>query len=108
MSVSDENIKHIVNRIVKELARDKLNFEFLKAAEIEASKREAGLSDLKDHILEGFKQTGYEQKLANFVVQKLPLIEQSHHCFTPEEHKKEPLNYIRKSQVNYRSKNIIF
>ncbi|CAD5123718.1 DgyrCDS12037 [Dimorphilus gyrociliatus] len=99
MSLSDENMKHIVNSLSEEVLTDKLNFEFLKAAENEASRLESGLADLKDYVISGLKQSGHEQKLANFVLRRLPHIKQLHHHLTPEEHKKEPITYIRKSQL---------
>ncbi|XP_016372276.1 TBC1 domain family member 19-like [Sinocyclocheilus rhinocerous] len=95
----DESVS--ITQIVQRLKGTNLHSQLEKQAKECLHKPEIKLETLKDDVRRLLKASGWERKLQNAVYRELHILPPPGHPRAPPEHTKEPLAYMRKTQVNW-------
>nr|KAF6432543.1 TBC1 domain family member 19 [Rousettus aegyptiacus] len=103
MLQEQSDLSLIIAQIVQKLKGSSLYAQLERQAWASLQRPEIKLESLKEDIKEFFKTSGWEKKLQNAVYSELTVFPLPSHPAAPPEHLKEPLVYMRKAQVGYRS-----
>ena len=100
VSLTDERLNSIVIDIVTDLQTSMLGFHLRKTAELEVTKSNVWLTDIKAGVAQTLTKSGWEKRLRNAVYQYLQTYNPKAHPMAAADHSKEPISYIRRAQVS--------